>query len=376
MMVVWLAVTLALTVLMLTALLNTLTFPRLRARQPDHTPSVSILIPARDEAAVIGATIQRLLKQRYPDYEILVLDDHSSDGTAQVARDTAGNDPRVRVLAGEPLPVGWAGKNWACHQLAAAAQGEVLVFTDADVRWEPDALPGVVALLEQQRAGMLTVWPTQETRTGAERLVVPLMSMAIIAYLPEIMVRLSPWSAFAAANGQCLVFRREAYLASGTHEAVLSDVVEDVALARRAKRAGQRLVMVDGSGLVGCRMYTGWNQVRDGFAKNILAGHGNSLVFLALSTVFHWSVFIAPWVWLALGGWVTIGPLWPGWALILVSLGIGVRALSAAVTRQRLVDALLIPVSTMLMTIIAARSAWWRLRHGGPQWKGRVIKPA
>ncbi len=367
MQILWWAVTAALGVIAATAMLNAVTFPRLRRAQPRHTPRVSLLVPARNEAAVIGTTVWGLLAQLYPDFEVLVLDDQSGDNTAEVARSAAAADERLRVLPGEPLPEGWLGKNWACHQLAAQASGDVLVFTDADVRWQPEALAALMALLERHHSDMLTVWPTQETHSWAERLTVPLMALAVLGYLPEVLVRYAPWAAFAAANGQCLVFRRETYHAIGGHAAVRDRIVEDVALARLTKRHRRRLLMADGNGLIACRMYTGWSAVRDGFAKNIIAGYGG-IIPLMLATVFHWLIFLAPW------GWLIAQPaLWP---LTLVMLGVGARLITAGATRQRLGDALLMPLSALLMTVIAAQAVWWRLRYGGPRWKGRTIMSA
>jgi chlorobactene glucosyltransferase len=141
-------------------------------------------------------------------------------------------------------------------------------------------------------------------------------------------------------------------------------IVEDVALARLAKQRRRRLLMADGNGLIACRMYTGWSAVRDGFAKNIIAGYGG-IVPLMLATLFHWLVFLAPWVWL-----MARPALWP---LTLVMLGVGARMITAGATRQRLSDALLMPLSVLLMTAIAAQAVWWHVRYGGPRWKGRAI---
>ena len=172
-----------------------------------------------------------------------------------------------------------------------------------------------------------------------------------------------------AATGQLLAFRREAYPAIGGHATVRDKILEDVLLARQVKRQG----LVDAAGLISCRMYHNWPQVRDGFAKNILAGHGDRVLWLALAAVFHWLIFIVPWLWLALG-WIDGGPFgWPVWPLTLIGLGIGVRALTAAATRQNLGDALLLPVSTLLMPRIAVQAIWWHWRYGGPFWKGRAI---
>jgi chlorobactene glucosyltransferase len=363
----------ALIVIALISVVNTLTFPRLRCARPARTPFVSVLVPARDEADVIGQTLSRLLNQTYPSFEVIVLDDGSTDGTLEQARQAAAGDLRASVISGEPLPVGWLGKNWACHQLAGHARGDILVFTDADVRWEPEALFALVDLMDKAEARTFTVWPTQETLTWGERLVVPMMMFAIMGYLPELCVRYLPWPVFAAANGQCLAFRRDTYYRIGGHAAVRSNVVEDVGLAQNTKHNGLRLVMSTGNQIIRTRMYQSWPEVRDGFAKNILAGHGGQPVFLVLSAAFHWLLFLLPWVWLAIGWAVSVGPGWPWFPLALVGLGVGVRALSGAVTHQRTADAFLLPLSTILMTIIAIESLWWHFRYGGPQWKGRTV---
>lgn len=359
---------LALFIIGFTTVANLVTFPRL-GRQSispapvDPLPLVSILIPARDEAAVIGSTVRSLLGQTYPNIELLVLDDQSSDGTAAAAEAAAGGSDALRVLPGKSLPDGWLGKNWACQQLAEAATGDLLLFTDADVRWRPDAVAALVADGDAMQADLLTVWPTQETVTWPERLVVPLMALAILGYLPLVAVHYLPWSMFAAANGQCLCFRRPTYDSIGGHAAVAGEVVEDVALARRVKAAGGRLRMADGNERIGCRMYEDWPEVRDGFAKNILSGHGGSVLFLLLSTVFHWMVFVLPWLLMVVD-----------WRFgLAVAAGVAIRAATAAFTHQRVFDALLMPVSVVLMTLIAGRAIWWHWR-GGPVWKGRVAR--
>lgn len=356
----------ALFIIGVTTLSNVIMFPRLGRPLhplPGSPPSISFLIPARNEAPVIDTTVTALLGQSYPDFEVLLLDDGSTDETAAVALAVARGDSRFSVLTGRPLPDGWLGKNWACRQLAEAAKGDILVFTDADVRWESGAAAALTGELTFGDADMLSVWPTQETVTWAERLIVPQMALAIIGYLPILAVHAFPWPIFAAANGQCLAFRRAAYDQVGGHTAVAGQVVEDVVFARKIKKGGFRLRMADGHGLIRCRMYDGWPAVRDGFAKNILAGHGNSVLFLLLSTVFHWLVFVLPWVlWLV------------DWRFaVLAAIGVIIRAGIASFTLQRVSDALLMPLSVILMTVIAARSIQWRF-GGGPRWKGRVAR--
>lgn len=362
--------TAALLVIALMTLVNSLWLPRLQPPATASTTPVSVLIPARNEAAVIGQTVQALLQQTHTAFELLLLDDNSTDGTAEVARAAAQGDSRLRIISGQPLPTGWLGKNWACQQLVEAAGSDHFLFTDADVRWRPAALAALLHHAETTRADLLTIWPTQETQTWAERLVVPLMSMVVLGYLPWLLVHHTPWSPFAAANGQCMLWRRRAYEAVGGHAAVRDNVLEDVTMARLAKAGGRRLRMADGNKQVACRMYTDWPTVKAGYAKNILAGYGNQPLFLVLGGLFHWLLFVLPWLWLALG-WAT--PAWPLWPLLLIALGLAVRAVSAAVTHQRPHDALGMPLSVWLMTLIAVQSLWWHFRYGGPQWKGRQL---
>ncbi len=368
----WILLFCILLAITLTAILNTLTMIRLLPGQPLETPSVSVLIPARNEAAMIANTLKKWQAQTYPNFEVVVLDDNSEDGTFEQVQAIARSDKRIRIYNGQSLPSGWTGKNWACAQLFQRARGRILLFTDADVDWEPDALGAVVAAMKRSRADVFTIWPTQYTLTWSERIVVPLMNFSVMGYLPEIFVRYLPSPAFAAANGQGLAFQRRAYSLLQTHAAVRSQVVEDVALARRAKQNGLRLVMALGDGLVHTRMYHNWHEVRAGFAKNILAGHGNQPLFLLLSTFFHWMIFLFPWIWLLYEMFVAgDGQIWP--PLTLIVLGVGARMLSAAAARHNLGDAFLMPVSVLMMTAIAAQSLWWHLRYGGPQWKGRHI---
>ncbi|MGC9348152.1 MAG: glycosyltransferase [Anaerolineae bacterium] len=365
--------TVALTIIAFITIVNVLTFPRMdEAPLPTRCPSVSVLIPARNEADIIGSTLRRLLEQDYPNLEVIVLDDASTDGTTSAALAAAGGDDRLRVIQGAPLPEGWLGKNWACHQLGQAATGEILIFTDADVIWAPIAVARLVGEMEKRGGDLQTVWPTQITVTWTERLVVPLMAFVIVGYLPLLAVHHIPWPIFAAAMGQCLAFRRTAYDAVGGHAAVRDSIIEDVTFAKEIKRLGGRLRVADGGNVICCRMYHNWHEVANGFAKNILAGHGDSIPFLLLSWAFHWLLWLLPWIWLILGA-VTQTPWWPWWPLLLIGLGVGVRALTAAFSRQRVRDALWMPVSTLLMAVIATRSIWWRLRYGGPRWSGRTI---
>lgn len=364
-------VSLALGAMSVILVLNLLTLPRLgKSRPVEGSPTVSILVPARNEAANVGGVVDSLLKQQFTKFELLLLDDHSDDSTAKIARERARGDNRFRLMQGRPLPAGWLGKSWACQQLADTAQGDVLIFTDADVRWQPQALEVVLGELERSRADLLAVFPTQRVESFAERLCVPLIAFVVHAYLPVAGVHHSRSPLLAAANGQCMVFRRRAYARAGGHGGVRGQVIEDIALARMVKRRGMRLRLTEADGLISCRMYRDWRTVREGFAKSMVAGYGGP-AGLAAATLFHWLVFLAPASVLGLGLLGAATPAQSAWAAVLLLGGIGVRAISAWRGGLPVGDAVLLPLAVAAMTCAAAQALWWHVRHGGPLWKGR-----
>jgi len=219
-----------LSVLLLIALSNLLVLRRLhRYGRPAQFPRLSVLVPARNEEANIGPCVRSLLAQDYPDFELLVLDDESGDQTAQVLASLATSDNRLRVLSGQPLPAGWLGKQWACHQLAQAASGELLLFTDADTRYHPQALSNAVAALLAERTDMLSAVLREEVVSWGERLVVPILVWSIFSFLPLGLAYRLRLPAFTAANGQFLLFRRRAYEQIGGHAAVRQHTTEDLA---------------------------------------------------------------------------------------------------------------------------------------------------
>jgi chlorobactene glucosyltransferase len=366
---------LPLSVFAFVAVLNAFTFPRLKlpSTPPGGAELLSVLIPMRNEAAVIAPTVRSLLQQTDPHFEVLILDDGSEDGSAQVALQAANGNPRLRVLKGQPLPQGWFGKPWACHQLSTQASGSLLLFTDADVHWQPGAFSALRQQAQSTRADLLTVWPTQTTQTWGERLIVPLMAFSILAYLPVLAVHHLPSPAFAAAMGQCLLFRRSAYQQIGGHAAIRHSIVDDMAFAYAIKRHRLRLRAADANRFIHTRMYQNGRQVLWGFAKNILAGHANSPLLLLLSSLFHLMLFVLPWVLFA----ASLFPWQPSLAwssFLLISLGVLTRALTALVSRQRIFDSFLLPLSVLGMTLIAVQSVLWRFT-GKTQWKGRTLTP-
>jgi chlorobactene glucosyltransferase len=362
--------------LVLVALSNWRVLRRLdRYGLPVRTPRVSVLVPARDEEAQIGDCVRSLLAQEHPDFEVVVLNDHSTDRTGEILAALASGDARLRVLAGADLPPGWLGKHWACQQLAEASDGELLLFTDADTRHGPHSILHGVAALESEEADLLTALPHEETVTWAERLIVPVVPWAILTFLPLAIAYRRPSPALSAAIGQYMLFRRRAYDRIGGHAAVRSDPVDDIALARRIKAHGLRWRLADASHDVRCRMYQEADQVFEGFSKNLFAGFGQRLL-----------PFIGVWLWLAIVFLLPIvvllfgllgGPA-PALDMVIAGFGVAFGLASWGICRLRFGFPLrmtpLYPVTILLLLCIAVGSVILALQ-GRATWKGRTLGP-
>ena len=233
---------------------------------------VSVLIPARDEAANIGPAMTAVLANRDVELELVVLDDHSTDGTADIVCAAAAGDPRVRLERAPPLSPGWSGKQHACWVLAQHARHDVLMFLDADVRLAPDAVGRAAGFLLAGRAGLVSGFPRQVTSTLAEHLAIPWIHLLLLGYLPMGLMRLFPAPGFGAGCGQFMVARRHAYMAAGGHAAIRTSLHDGVTLPRAFRRAGFMTDLFDATDIATCRMYAGWHQVWSGFGKNATEG--------------------------------------------------------------------------------------------------------
>ena len=337
-------------------LANAVVFPRLRAVPSDWVPKVSLLVPARDESANLARTLPTWLGQ--PVAEILQLDDGSTDGTSDLARRLAGTDPRVKVITGAPLPDGWLGKTWACHQLAEAATSDLLVFCDADVELHAGAVEAIAAAVRSQAADMFSVFPRQHARGLGERMLVPLIDEVLLSYLPYWLLSLRVPEA-AAANGQLIAFRREAYDLIGGHAAVRAAVVEDVRLAYTARRAGLRLGLALGGDFVQARMYDGYAATVRGFAKSVRAAHGGSRALMTVTAAGHLAAYAMPWL---------LGRRDVGWRLAALAGPAQRLIVNAATGRGAPWEAVLVPV-----TPLAAVPVYAVAMRRRATWKGRTV---
>ena len=261
---------------------------------PGRPPFVSVLVPARNEEDNIGPCVQSLLAQDYPNYEVLVLDDGSEDGTLAALQPLLARRSRLRLLRGKLLPSGWLGKSWACHQLARAARGDLLLFTDADTRHAPDTVRAAVTSLVTQGADLLTAFPRQEVLSWSERLLVPILTWCFMVFLPLRLAYRTKRPELAIATGQFLLFRRGAYERCGGHAAIRGEPIDDLALCRNIKARGYRWRLADGSKHVTCRMYRDRREVFAGLTKNLFPGFQHNVTLFMLTLVVLFLLLVAP----------------------------------------------------------------------------------
>ncbi|KIR60847.1 glycosyltransferase [Micromonospora haikouensis] len=336
--------------------------------------AVAVLLPLRDEADRVTPCLESLLAQRgVPGLRIVVLDDGSTDGTADVVRAVAGDDDRVTLLTGVAPPPGWLGKPHACHQLAARADpaATALAFVDADVVLAPYAVAAAVAELRAARVTLLSPYPRIVTRTPTDRLVQPLLQWLWLTFLPLRAMERSPRPSLTAAGGQFLVVDRAGYAAAGGHAAVADRVLEDIELARAVKRSGGRIALADGSRLATCRMYDDWPQLRDGYTKSLWASFGHPGAAAAVVAALLLLYTAPPLV--ALAALVAGAPAVAAVAALAWLLGVAGRAVSARATGGRWwPDALGHPVSVVVLGWLTARSYHLRKRRR-LSWRGRPV---
>lgn len=318
----------------------------------------SALVPVRNEEAVVDACVEALLAE--PFAEVIVCDDRSTDRTAEILASLEARHPRLRVIHGAPLPPGLVGKAHACHQLAAAATGELLVFIDADTVLSPGGLGGIVARMHD--ADVVSFLPRERTESPGEALVLPLLHLTYLSWLPLSLIRRSHDPRFLAANGQLLAIRREAYLRFGGYGAVATEVVDDMALCRAAKRAGLRVDFVDGIRIAACRMYRSGREAWEGFSKNLYEGIGGSFPALVGVLALHALCFLVPWIAL---------PFAPVPAAVGVGANLLQRALVAARFGHRPWTVAAHPIGVLALLALAVNSWRWS-RRGAIRWRGRI----
>jgi chlorobactene glucosyltransferase len=356
------------------AVWNAVAWPKVAAavvaRGEAQTASLSILIPARNEESNLAACLDAALAQQgEPVLEVLVYDDHSTDNTRAVINEYEQRDRRVRLVQAADLPAGWCGKTFACAQLAEAAQGEWLLFLDADARLAADATARMLAEVERRRLTLLSCWPALELGSFWERALMPLLNFVVFTLYPAPLALRRPDASLGLAHGACLLVRRETYALVGGHGAVRDQLFEDVRLAQLWRERGQAGLCLDGQGTVSVRMYRSFAEIWSGFQKNFFPAFRRESSFWVFM-VLHLALFLLPFI---LAPFVLMtGSVGSGTALIVVAVCVLLmRAVLAVRFRHPWWAVLLHPLGETVL-IALGLSSWWRCKSGrGVEWKGR-----
>jgi len=342
---------------------NFLSNPKLPRTVKHFDDLVSILIPARNEADNIIQLLQSIKDQDYRNYEVIILNDHSTDQTYDLVHRFCIDNPRFRIINGAPLPPGWLGKNFACHQLAEQAKGKYFFFIDADESIKRGLVNSMIDRVETGNLALLSIFTNQVMKTMGEKLTVPLMHFILINLLPLRLVRLAKNPSLAAASGQCMFFKSRSYLQNQWHERVKNKVVEDVEIIKLVKQEKFNAEALLGNNLIYCRMYNNLNECLNGFSKNLLAGFGSNILILLFYLLL---VIIGP-VILVFNLNITLLVLPIG--LIILS-----RIMISYLSGQNvLINLILHPFQMLFFIIIAFISIQKHIFKTGT-WKGRTIK--
>ena len=351
-------------------------------------PSVSVIVPARNEEFGVGQCVSSLCGSDYPDFEVLVVDDESQDRTGEIVQNLPpGNASQLRLIKGRPPPKGWFGKSWACWQGAELARGELLLFTDADTIHSPDLLRKTVSGLQEDAADVYTVIGRQIMGSFWERVLQPQFFMLLAARYPRAGTSKEPhqWNQ-AIANGQYLLFTREVYEASGGHRSVAGEVVEDLRFAQLLVRGGWKLVMRGTDGLQ-TRMYRSFGGLVEGWSKNIATAALQTTapwllpVILPLSFVVGVMLWLLPptvLIWNLIAGGPESALVWGGF-----TTGLSVFIWSSASIRMysNPLFGLLYPLGALLGLYIFVKSWWkgtrirWKDRDYLMPQKARTVPP-
>jgi hypothetical protein len=374
---------LAVAALALAALPAVLTLVNLRAFAPPppppagDPPQVSVLVPARNEARAIGRLCREVLASTGVDLELVILDDASDDGTADIVRGIAASDPRVRLVSGRPLPAGWCGKQHACWQLAEAARRDMWVFLDVDVSPTPDAVARAVAFLDASGAALGSGFPRQRTSCLLDWLLLPLIHFILLGFLPLARSRRDGSPGMAAGCGQFFVTRRADYDRAGGHAAIRASLHDGVKLPRAYRRAGLKTDICDATEIASCRMYERNADVWRGLAKNATEGIGGPATIVPFTLLLGGGQ-ILPFALVGLGlatGWHA----WPRWA-IAAAVAAAVlawlpRFLEAFRFRQSPTSALFHPLGVAVFLAIQWIALARKLLGLRTAWRGRSLVP-
>ena len=344
------------------ATVNIIFSPVLKKRTPQSTPLVSVLIPARNEEANIGNILNDLIKQSYLNIEVVVFNDQSTDNTAGLVKSFSETNKRFRLVESTGLPNGWLGKNNACHNLARNASGDYFLFLDADVRILPGVIESSLAQMQKHRLKLLSIFPKQIMKTTGEKITVPVMNSILLSLLPMVLTRKSSRPSLAAANGQFMLFEKETYLEIQPHEKVKKHPVEDILIARMYKSEGLKMQCMTGNETISCRMYQGFDDAIQGFAKNVAEFFGGS----------HLAAFLY-WLFGTFGIFVVLFFLPPVFIITTLVMAIALKIFVSVASKQSVWQNLFLAIPQQLLMGGIVFLSYLNKKQKKNQWKGRDI---
>lgn len=367
---------LAFVALVLAAMPYGLFLANLLAYRPLQKPSgrgrgeagVSVLIPARNEEQNIRATLEAVLANQDCEFEVIVLDDHSTDDTAAIISELAQRDARVRLESAPPLPAGWCGKQYACHMLAKFARYPLLVFIDADVRLAPDALARMAGFIQRRESALASGVPRQELGTFSERLVIPLIHFILLGFLPMHLMRRGKRPALSAGCGQLFIARRDAYHQCGGHAKLRDSLHDGLKLARVFRQAGFATDLFDATDLATCRMYHTNAETWRGLGKNATEGLAAPGTILPM-TVFLFGGQVMPFLLLGCAVWLS----WSGLVFTVLAAAFAYlpRLMAVRIFHQPLGGAVLHPLGVLALLAIQWHARVRQIAGQPAVWKGR-----
>ena len=350
------------------------------AELPESPPRVSIILAARNEEDALAATLESLLALDYPDYEIILVDDDSTDRTGAIAEEFAARpEGKLRVIHNRQLPPGWRGKVHALHLAASEATGNWLLATDADIVLHRAALRLAVACALRENARLLSLFPDLEFGSFWERVVLPAFTF-LLAVLFPIRLLNNPRSPRALAAGGFMLMRRDDHEALGGYERLRNVVIEDLRMAQTFKRSGRRIFVALTRGLLRTRMYHNWREMWEGLARSAFEGTGFSVAKVlgglaagALLGILPWTAAIALTAAYALG--FEAAPAALGLALAACAISVIVYLPYLDFLRVSRLYAFMVPLASAFYSGVALTSVWRSLRGRGVAWKGRHYRP-
>jgi chlorobactene glucosyltransferase len=347
--------------------------PRKHNVLPEPAPLVSVWIPARNEENNIAACLASLEKQTYPNYEVLVLDDNSTDETASVVAGMIKPGGKIRLITGEPLPEGWAGKPFACQQLAGQAGGDWYIFTDADTTHNPEMIKNALSLALELKPSLMSGFPRQIADSFFERIIIPVFYFLIMCWVPLWFLQRRGKSRPTFVIGQFFLFNRDEFWRIGGYEAAKNRIMEDLWMSIEMHNRGGRVITVDLTGEVNCHMYHTVGQMWDGFGKSIFGVARSSPFIIPMLGLIVYLFYLMPFLSLPYQLLVEKPPAdWWAVAAVQVALLLVARLLIKMRFRESIFSTILHPLGIGFFIANAIYVLCKQLAGGGIHWKERT----